>query len=463
MAKPTTPFTLHGHQELGAVSKTTPQEDVFRAEFIRPDVALVVVADGEGTGPKTKRAAELAVETAFKVVREYASGDPARALKMALDEANSTVYRLTQGAGVTVALTAAVISAKTLTWIQAGNVQLYWVREKKEGKIERLGRNTSALLGLQPDIKAEVATRELQEGDHLLFGTAGLFRSRAEQKELLKEAEIASEIVRYPPLEAARVFISLAMGRDADDNVTAVVVELPGAGRLKKDRRPLLGIAVGVLVALALAVVVAQLLPEPAAPPNFGDGRFIVLVSTSAEPAQGESPGGTLVTTRAKGKAVLVFNNEAVVILNQNTKMEARFVPKEASLSAPPQVVLAQGQILIAQKTGSDAPLTMLAQITGTSQIAVRAETPTNVIGLETTLNAEQHLSATAYCLFGTCVVVNTTSGETLQSFNAGEQVTLGLNNRDEVGQPTPFEPSVKDRFFALCTSGCQLPKEPPP
>lgn len=136
----------------------------------------------------------------------------------------------------------------------------------------------------------------LNPGDSVVLASDGLTRISPEDgKPFVHPEDIADYVEGNTPLEAARHLLSIAMGRDVDDNVSVVVVQLPG-GQARGGRGPVTISAaiVGVLLVLALGVVGINWLRESRIPPPPVDYGYAVLIHGSVrvdKAVEGESIG----------------------------------------------------------------------------------------------------------------------------------------------------------------------------
>ena len=264
---------------------------------------LAVVADGIGGHRAGEIASQLAVETFVNAVALYGEGDPVQHLHSAMLEAGQAVSRAAQDApereGMGSTLSAAWVIGWRLYLASIGDSRIYlqragrlqqltidhtWVQEAIDHKIitsaearghpnaHVLRRHLGSRLTPQPDLRLRLSPDEndqeaeanqglaLQPGDRFLMSTDGL-------SDLVEDEEMNSALQRLPPKGAVETLVKLARTRGGYDNITVVLIEVPGgapsarpmpAGRFGRWLRPLLiaftaSLVLGVIVLAALA------------------------------------------------------------------------------------------------------------------------------------------------------------------------------------------------------------------
>jgi PPM family protein phosphatase len=266
-------------QNIGASPKRRLLEDACFARTLTTaggrTVTLAVVADGIGGESSGERAANLAVETIAESVRESRGDDFPRILEAAFGRANQAVFEEGQreehkrGMGSTAA--AALVCRDRLYVASVGDSRAYLVRGGKAvqltsdhtwgeemirlGKLrpEEAARNPHLAslvrsIGAGPDVAVDLGlywnAREdesaararqgtiLKRGDHVVLCSDGLIKERPDGRgHFVEAAEFPEILSRNPPLQAARTLVSKAMGRNADDNVSVIVLKKPGSGK----------------------------------------------------------------------------------------------------------------------------------------------------------------------------------------------------------------------------------------
>jgi serine/threonine protein phosphatase PrpC len=262
-------------QNIGASPKRRSMEDACLAEELTTaggaDIVLAIVADGIGGASSGERASTLTVETFTDAVRLSTGTDFPRILEAALQQANRAVYEEAQqdenkrDMGSTAV--AVIVHKGRMYLASVGDSRAYLVRGNaviqlttdhnwgeemiRMGKLrpQEVGRNPRAALlmrsiGNEPDVQVdlgvywnaredEAAARArqgtpLKPGDHVVLCSDGLIKERPDGRgHFVETAEFPPILSRNPPLPAARTLVSKAMGRNANDNVSVVVLEKP--------------------------------------------------------------------------------------------------------------------------------------------------------------------------------------------------------------------------------------------
>jgi protein phosphatase len=293
-------------------------EDRTQAQVIRTQaglvIALAVVADGIGGENAGERAAELTVSTVFEHCVSSRERNIPRLLEAALEEANQRVHsearksRRKTNMGSTAAI--AAISDHRLYVASAGDSRVYLLRGRKafpltvdhtwENEVVQAGRLSSVeaakhprrgeivrSVGYEPDLvvdlglwlrggqetAAEARAAQglpLKPGDAVLVCSDGLVKSRHDRVvgHYVEAYEFAALVRGRPPKSAVDALIKRALARQADDNVSAAVLLVPGGIYLRRYLAPAGG-AAAALATLAVAAVWAapKLATSLAGPP----------------------------------------------------------------------------------------------------------------------------------------------------------------------------------------------------
>lgn len=264
------------------------------------NLAVAVVADGVGGENKGERAAQLAKDTFFSFLRGSLETDVPTLLTDAAQAANQAVYnevKETGGASTTLAV-AAILDDETLYVANVGDSRIYLCRNEKltqltldhtfanvmpqQGRMseEAARENPRAqvlMRALGPkervpvDLGFYVGTTDyqvanergrkglpLKKGDSVLVCSDGLVKDSPKTKEPLTRPEEIIQVLNSQEGEkAARTLVAFALGRNADDNVSAAVLQVPDPERHKRAQAPVrrLAYAVAGLVVL-LGVVI---------------------------------------------------------------------------------------------------------------------------------------------------------------------------------------------------------------
>ncbi|MBN1315429.1 MAG: serine/threonine-protein phosphatase [Anaerolineales bacterium] len=263
------------------------------SEQNQTQVLLGIVADGIGGHQAGERASSLAVDIVKKHFLQATTPRILTHLKEAYLNANAAVVkegkenRKLRGMGTT--MTAAAIMDKKLYIANVGDSRAYLIRN---GIIRQLtidhtwaqeaidaGRLSPAeakshpnrnvikrYMGIQsdmevdfrlhhPDGKEEAVSEanqgfQLQDGDVILLSSDGL-------SDMVPDEDIQAIINKYPPQKAAEELVLLARKNGGFDNISVVIMEVPGKKRIgAKPAFKLLPIIAGVL---ALVIVGAGL------------------------------------------------------------------------------------------------------------------------------------------------------------------------------------------------------------
>jgi protein phosphatase len=265
-----------------------------------------MVADGIGGGNYGERAAQLAIDVAFS---EIASANASEAghipklLRLGLTRANEAVYKeakqnsRVRGMGSTATIVA--VYDNRLYLANVGDSRAYLVRsgqvvqltqdhtwayemvqsgklDKDEAynhpKAEELIRSVGYAAKLEVDqglfLRGDESEQEAQQnqglplkaGDRIVICSDGLIKNRHDiLGHYVENDEMYKAVTRLSPDKAAEELLQTALDRDVDDNVSVIILEMPGSRRAfhipKKAWYGLAGIiAIIVVVALILTV-----------------------------------------------------------------------------------------------------------------------------------------------------------------------------------------------------------------
>jgi serine/threonine protein phosphatase PrpC len=274
-------------QSPGATSPEPPQQDRVKVEEIRTrgglDLILAVVVDGDGH-PRAGEVAETFINQLFSGVSQSIHRDLNALLRDQLEEGAQSIFRVNMlGEGIgEVAVTVVAIHRGRLFFAHGGHTMALLVRE---GKVTRLTRPGDRLLGNseEPAIQSgDPNGMRLQAGDRVVLTSDGLTRISPEDGHPFVETDnVASYVESSTPFEAARHLISLAMGRDVDDNVSVVVIQVRGK---RNGITPLAVVVAGILLAFILilgALGISNWQRKSNIPPSVDYG-YAVLVQGSA-------------------------------------------------------------------------------------------------------------------------------------------------------------------------------------
>lgn len=473
----------------------------------RLTLTVAMVADGIGGNVQGERAAELAVDIAFQELERSPATSPAQlplVLAGALQQANAAVFeegrqdRSRRGMGTTAVIVA--LHNNQLYLANVGDSRAYLIRDGQaiqltrdhtwahemqrqrlltEAEIVRHPKRHELVrsigYGSMVDVdlgiythgalqdEAEAGQNQgmlLQANDRLVLCSDGLIKERADGVgPYVPGQEMARLVTQRPPVAAAEALVARAVGRNADDNVTAAVVEMPGSRRAVFIPPALIygliGLAallvIGLLAFLflrgggeepaptatgetpALAVATDEA-PAPTIPPAVA-GEVQVLTAGGATWEAGGAGGALAAGTNVplpEGQAVTVSNVAGVAQL---------VVPGGAQLFLGPEAKItltAQGGATGIELNGGR----LLAQSAGGpvavgNTLGARAELPG--AGLLGVYVDPSSLLFEAACLQSGCQIAGPADG-TPALLNAGQGAVVGGDGRASLPEPADYE-----------------------
>lgn len=248
------------------------------------DLTLAIVADGVGGGNLGQRAAELTVKTVVAEISksEGSACDVLQLIGSAIGAANKAVYKEARQNmskdGMSSTISMAVICNNKLYVANVGDSRVYLIREGQTRQItvdhtfaeekirqgvltpERAYSHPSAeaitrSIGFEPQVLIDMGLYlmsgkedgeqaltnqglRLEKNDVIVVCSDGLIKNTRENngRHYVESEEISKIVLQYHAEEAAKVLVDLAVGRDVDDNVTAIVVE-PTGRKIKSVKR----------------------------------------------------------------------------------------------------------------------------------------------------------------------------------------------------------------------------------
>lgn len=221
---------------------------------------LYVVADGMGGHAAGEQASALVVQTLLDGYYRTTHGpawDPGVALIAAVEQANREVFRQAQQpelAGMGSTVVAALVCGRTLYVAHVGDSRAYFVGRKRSvcltadhtmvAELERRGALTpeeaaqhparhqlSRSLGRAEEVAVDLGRYRLKRGDRVVLATDGL-------QEVVDTVELGSQVRRRRPATAARLLNRLAQERGHRDDLTVLVVDAFGRGRVTPIAAP---------------------------------------------------------------------------------------------------------------------------------------------------------------------------------------------------------------------------------
>jgi serine/threonine protein phosphatase PrpC len=268
-------------QQIGASTPYEAQQDRVRVEYVRisegKKVLLAIIADGEHH-PNAGNTAEHLVNHIFNQFKLHRGGDLNQGLTYAVMSGENDL----QGKDGQVAVTAVAIYRNRLYYAHSGHTSGFLIRG---GKIIPFTQPTPMLLSMSSvEIHhGDAGGIRLQPGDHIMLATDGLLRNSPEDgRPYVNPKDIPAHIEGNSPDDASRHLVSLAMGRDVDDNVTVAVLQVPGEE--SKSTSPwkwlaLLGTAAMIFALVHLIPTVANDVPTL----PMIDYGYAVLIEGSAQ------------------------------------------------------------------------------------------------------------------------------------------------------------------------------------
>jgi serine/threonine protein phosphatase PrpC len=453
---------------IGASPRRTLLEDRSSAVKIQTAGGLLltlgIVADGVGGENAGERAAELTVRTVIDQCKLSTSHDIPEILRSALEEANNRVYREARRSarkmnmGATAAVSA--IHEGKLYLANVGDSRIYLIRDGKtsplsidhtwtnevvrEGKlalqealkhprrdeIVRAIGNEAILkvdlgIWLQGGEETEEEARSaqglpLRPGDRILICSDGVTKSRHDRPEAhyVEEREFPELVHGLDPERAVKTILKQARSRQVDDNVSAVILEIPSDLRPMRlpGRRVLIIAAIIPLLLTGISWFVMRWpRPSPEAPtlpeiPSLPSGfAFLSLLEGRAEK---QAPGGEFQIVHAEdiipsgfgvhirtvgeqGYLRLDLADGSILYLGPNSQIEFQAVADGSTIHES-LIILEQGYVLVVNDGNVEGSFAI------TSTIDVTARVSGSVMGVHLE-NALQRLHLD--CFQGMCSI----------------------------------------------------------
>ena len=264
-------------QQVGASTTLSDQQDRVRVGFVRTapgsKVLLAVVADGDGHADAGKMA-EIIIEQVYETVHQTSMKDLKEALIRGLTVGNQTILQSKSRVSATVV----AIRNSRMYLAHIGNTSAFLVRN---GKTTPLTRANDNILGVSssPEIETnDPKGQALEPDDRIVLASDGLTKVNVEDgKPYVNPSDIASYGEGNAPREAARHLISIAMGRDVDDNVSVIVIQ-PEKREVKLKRSWML-IAIPIVLAAVIAFLALRnsRLRQEEIPPSTDYGYAVII------------------------------------------------------------------------------------------------------------------------------------------------------------------------------------------
>ena len=251
---------------------------------------LYAVADGMGGEAGGQQASTTAIQSLITEYYRDPEPDVGRSLWRAVQAANQAVYRKARSTpslsrmGTT--LTAVVIRGEDLVVAHVGDSRAYLIRNNDIRQLTRdhswvadaLRAGTISVeearnhpnrhiltraLGSEPEVQVDVVPEKLRPDDRVLLCSDGLTN-------LVGDGEILQKVQKQGPLKAPDALIDLANERGGHDNITAMLISVPG-GRKPVPPPPSPGVVpwpvfggfLAVLVVLMTVLGIRELISKP--------------------------------------------------------------------------------------------------------------------------------------------------------------------------------------------------------
>jgi serine/threonine protein phosphatase PrpC len=211
--------------------------------MVRTERGLWAVADGMGGHEAGDVASAKVADALFRLPIVYGLDDLAEAAVAALEQVNAELIAL-GGVGRTIGSTVVglVIASGEFRCFWAGDSRAYRVRGREIVQLTRdhslvqdlvdagmLGADeaenhpnsniVTRAVGVQEELKAEIASGDARPGDIFLLASDGLTR-------LVGPDELFDELTGWAPEEAADRLVEMCLARGAPDNVSLIIVTL---------------------------------------------------------------------------------------------------------------------------------------------------------------------------------------------------------------------------------------------
>jgi protein phosphatase len=388
----------------------------------RLNLLVAVVADGVGGENKGERASQAAVDTLFHYLSSSPETDVPTLLVTAVQAANQQVHPITRetgGASTTMAV-AAVQDGRKLYIANVGDSRIYLCRDQAltqlsldhtyanvmpwQGEISpdeaRLSPRAEALmraLGPRPEVPVDIgfyvntidpqvahgrglSGLPLREGDSILVCSDGLTKvSTRTGTPFATPDEIIRVLNTQEGEKAARSLISFALGRNADDNVSAAVIQMPDPTRHKRSQRPyfLIGGAAATIF-LVTAVIVYFLLQ------NQGRRQTFLSATATAEAISANVVGTSAAESADEASVLSAALTGTAEAAATQTAVVAAFTPTPTPTQTPtstPRPTLIPNQIGVFFGGGDPVPFTLADPIeTGSEFVQLSINNDVGVI-----------------------------------------------------------------------------------
>ncbi len=325
---------VNGYSHIGK-AKGRYYEDRIKFGLVTTSSGLLytlgIVADGIGGENAGERAATITIDGVFDYIENSNETDIPQILKKALEAVNTEVYKEAQrqnskkNMGSTAAV--ALIFQNRLYIANIGDSRIYLVRDnqitqltvdhtwerevvqagklrlaeaarhpRRDELVRSIGYEATVKVDLgvyvnNPGISEEDAFRsqgfQLKPGDRVVLCSDGLIKSLPKGSgHFVELPEIIKIINETSNDEAPEQLVQRALDRNVDDNVSAIVLEVPGGKRpfrISAKTRTISGISVAILILAILGIrILSQITstapPLPALPTITGNQIYVAQV-----------------------------------------------------------------------------------------------------------------------------------------------------------------------------------------
>lgn len=375
----------------------------------RLNLLVAVVADGVGGENKGERASQTAIDTLFQYLNSSMETDVPTLLINAVQAANQRVHPITRetgGASSTMAV-AAVHEGQKLYIANVGDSRVYLCRDQGltqlsldhtyanvmpwQGQISpdeaRLSPRAEALMraiGPRPEVPVDIGFYvntvdpnvahsrgagglPLRDGDSILVCSDGLTKvSSRTGVPFATPEEIVRVLNTQEGEKAARSLISFALGRNADDNVSAAVIQMPDPTRHKRAQRPLYIIGGAAATILLVAAVIVYFLLQ-----NQGRQQSFLEATATAEAISANVVGTSAAVSADEASGLAAAATGTAEAAATQTAVVAAYTPTPTPTQTPtstPRPTLIPNQIGVFFSAGEPRPFTLADPIEAGSE-----------------------------------------------------------------------------------------------
>lgn len=494
----------HGH--IGAATKIREYEDrhffgnITTAAGLQ--ITLAIVADGVGGSNLGQRAAQLTIEMIIKSCKDSSITDIPLLLGKSIGHANQAVYkearRYSDRGQMSATVSIAALHQQRLYVANVGDSRVYLVRDKiinqltvdhtwankyiRAGKLSKkkaLSHPNADMLarsvGYEPKVKVDLGLYlkensesgeeafhnqglKLGPNDLVLVCSDGLIKSRHDVVgHYVEDEEIIQVMNSGTPEQAAKTLVDLAVGRNVDDNVTAVVVNMPGRKINPLSRLPKISTSAVVVLSIVLLILGSFLTSRIVNPPE----RETIIITNTPLPTPPEnnayiSTAGKDTKSNIAGSTKLVKSGDVIPFqsgsvlrvndgltifntpgnfivqvygnLNQPTIIELFQAANKNKGTSETILKLYEGRIVIIAGVNVKPDINFVVET-----ISGRAIVSGTIMGNYFNAQKEFHVD----CLDGNCLIE---AGENSSGLSIGDHAWVDVNGNIRTGDPLNFK-----------------------